>query len=90
MTAYLTIFADGDRRRITGHPTPKIGRGMLFGLFDYPSLKTRVADLVFVLDEIARRSGEAGSLWANIATDDVGVFGHSFGGATALMLAGAR
>ena len=79
-------FADGTVADYRSSDTEN-RTGDAFWAFRLPQLKTRVADLVFVLDEIARRSGEAGSLWANIATDDVGVFGHSFGGATALMLA---
>ncbi len=84
--AYLTVFADGSEADYRSSDTENL-TGEAFFAFRLPQLKTRVADLVFVLDEIARRSGETGSLWANIATDDVGVFGHSFGGATALMLA---
>ena len=84
--AYLTIFADGTVADYRSSDTEN-RTGDAFWAFRLPQLKTRVADLAFVLDEVARRSGEAGSLWANIATDDVGVFGHSFGGATALMLA---
>ena len=84
--AYLTIFADGTVADYRSSDTEN-RTGDAFWAFRLPQLKTRVADLSFVLDEIARRCVEAGSLWANIATDDVGVFGHSFGGATALMLA---
>ena len=84
--AYLTIFADGSAADYRSSDTEN-RTGDAFWAFRLPQLKTRVADLAFVLDEVARRRGESGSLWANIKTDDVGVFGHSFGGATALMLA---
>jgi dienelactone hydrolase len=84
--AYLTIFADGSAADYRSSDTEN-RTGDAFWAFRLPQLKTRVADLAFVLDEVARRRGESGSLWSNIKTDDVGVFGHSFGGATALMLA---
>ncbi len=84
--AYLTIFADGTVADYRSSDTEN-RTGDAFWAFRLPQLKTRVADLVFVLDEIARRSGDANSIWSSIQTDSVGVFGHSFGGATALMLA---
>ena len=83
--AYLTIFADGSEADYRS--SDKENRtGEAFFAFRLPQLKTRVADLVFVLDEIERRSDQNGSIWANLKTNSVGVFGHSFGGTTALML----
>jgi len=83
--AYLTIFADGSEADYRSSDTEN-RTGEAFIAFRLPQLDTRVADLVFVLNEIERRSNETDSIWANLQTDAVGVFGHSFGGATALML----
>jgi len=83
--AYLTIFTDGSEADYRSSDT-KNRTGEEFFAFRLPQLKTRVADLVFVLDEIERRSDESDSIWSNLQTNSVGVFGHSFGGTTALML----
>jgi len=83
--AYLTIFADGSEADYRSSDTENRTEEDFFA-FRLPQLNTRVSDLVFVLNEIERRRDEAGSLWANLRTDSVGVFGHSFGGTTALML----
>ena len=83
--AYLTIFADGSEADYRSSDTEN-RTGEEFLAFRLPQLNTRVDDLVFVLNEIERRTDKADSLWANLQTDSVGVFGHSFGGTTALML----
>jgi len=83
--AYLTIFADGSEADYRSSDTEN-RTGEAFLAFRSPQLNTRVADLVFVLNEIERRSDENDGIWANLQTDSVGVFGHSFGGTTALML----
>ncbi len=49
----------------------------------------RVRDVAFVLDEADRRAA-AGSPWARLRADAVGVSGHSFGAHTVQALAGQR
>ena len=83
--AYLTVFADGSEADYRSSDTENL-TGEAFFAFRLPQLNTRVADLVFVLNEIERRSDEVDSIWAKLQTNSVGVFGHSFGGTTALML----
>ena len=51
-------------------------------------LLARVADLRFVLDELARRRG--GQPWSRLRLDAVGLAGHSFGAVTTQALAGQR
>jgi len=84
--AYMTIFSDGTiadyRSAAQGELTKEE-----FRAFRTPQLATRTADLSFVLDEIAKRAGQDEPLWANVQTNRAGVFGHSFGGATGLLLA---
>lgn len=50
----------------------------------------RPRDISFLLDELTRLSAADGPLANRIDTNRVGVFGHSFGGYTALALAGAQ
>lgn len=50
----------------------------------------RPADVSFLIDELLRRA-QPGALFANrIDADKIGIIGHSFGGYTALALAGAQ
>lgn len=53
-------------------------------------LRARVADLRFVLTEAARRARAGDAALAGVQPDAVGVAGHSFGGHTAMALAGRR
>ncbi len=51
-------------------------------------LLARVADVRFVLDELARRASSAP--WSRVRLDAIGLAGHSFGAVTAQALAGQR
>ena len=51
-------------------------------------LLARVADVRFVLDELARRASTAP--WSRVRLDAIGLAGHSFGAVTAQALAGQR
>jgi pimeloyl-ACP methyl ester carboxylesterase len=51
-----------------------------------PQLNTRAADISFVIDQISTlKESSSNSFFKAIRTDKVGIFGHSFGGATAIM-----
>lgn len=50
----------------------------------------RPLDISFLLDELARINLQPGELQGKLATSQVTVIGHSLGGTTALMLAGAN
>ena len=84
--AFLTIFADGSEADYRSSDTEN-RTGEAFWAFRLPQLKTRVADLKFVIDEIERRGALQQPRWAQMDTTSVGAFGHSFGGATALLAA---
>lgn len=53
-------------------------------------LGARVADVRFVLDEIARRQQAGEVPWRNARLDAIGMAGHSFGAITTQALAGQR
>lgn len=52
-------------------------------------LVARVADMHFVIDEIARRA-RAGGPWARVRLDAIGASGHSYGAVTVQAIAGKR
>ncbi|NJL83535.1 MAG: hypothetical protein HC890_12350 [Chloroflexaceae bacterium] len=61
--------------------------GLVKDVFDVNDFINRPLDITFVLDELERRNA---SLFDNrLNLDSVGLFGHSFGGYTALAVAGA-
>jgi predicted dienelactone hydrolase len=53
-------------------------------------LGERVADMQFVVDEVARRAERRDPGWMRIRTDALGASGHSFGAHTVQALAGQR
>ncbi|MCU6712092.1 dienelactone hydrolase [Paenibacillus sp. J5C_2022] len=78
-STFATFFPDG---RVTTNTTSKLG-------FEIETLdaigKVWTEDVAFVLDQLEKlQSGEiAGEAAGKLALDRIGVFGHSFGGATA-------
>ena len=84
--ANVSVFNNGDiadyrsginyERRHTQKLTPEE-----FWAIRLPQLKTRSADVSFVLDEIKNFPQEMKQI---IDLDNIGVFGHSFGGATSI------
>jgi predicted dienelactone hydrolase len=67
--------------------TKDLLRGLRREVFDIQEFKDRPADLTFVLDELERRNAD--TFGGRLQLDRVAVTGHSFGGYTALALAGA-
>ena len=83
--SYLTIFADGTtadfRSGADGELSPEE-----FWAFRTPQLQTRTADLRFMLDYVARLQKGGDRFWQQVDASHVGVFGHSYGGATSIMV----
>ena len=88
--AYLTIFDDAttaDYRSSGGD----ISNEAEFWAVREPQLETRTHDISFILDMVSSRKTnpndvkEVNVLWQRADLNRVGIFGHSFGGATSLM-----
>jgi dienelactone hydrolase len=84
--AYLTIFEDGSladyRSGADGELTTEE-----FWAFRSPQLNTRVADMRYLLDEITNRQAADNTPWSMVDLGQIGIFGHSYGGATSILAA---
>lgn len=84
--SYFTIFEDGStadyRSRANGPLTTEE-----FWAFRSPQLATRAADVRFMLDRVSALNTAGDTFWRHVGVDHVGVFGHSYGGATSIMAA---
>ena len=91
--ANITIYDDGtvaDYRSGITFLQAKRGKGLKltekdFWDFRLPQINTRTADIQYLLDELEVRSGVVQSPWEAMDLDRIGIFGHSFGGATSVM-----
>jgi pimeloyl-ACP methyl ester carboxylesterase len=93
--ANITIFENNhiaDYRSSITYLQAKKGKNVKlseedFWAFRLPQLETRKNDILFVMDEIIKYKKNAESIWKNVNPQKIGVFGHSFGGATTLIAA---
>ena len=84
--AYLTIFDDGTTADYRSSHDG-IDSEEAFWAFRGPQLNTRAEDMSFLLDQIQARKNLGEPIWQHISTAKVGIFGHSFGGATSILTA---
>jgi len=92
--ANVTIFDDGriaDYRSGTTYNQAKRGKGIEltekdFWDFRLPQIMTRTADIQYLLDELEMRYSTGESPWSAIDLERIGIFGHSYGGATSVMV----
>ena len=92
--ANITIFDDGtlaDYRSGITFLQAKRGKGIKFTEKDFwnvrlPQINTRTADIQYLLDELEVRNGVVQSPWEAMNLDRIGIFGHSYGGATSVMV----
>ena len=92
--ANITIFDDGtlaDYRSGITFLQAKRGKAIKltendFWDFRLPQINTRTADIQYLLDELEVRNGVVQSPWEAMDLDRIGIFGHSYGGATSVMV----
>ena len=92
--ANITIFDDGTVAEYRSGITflqAKRGKGIKltekdFWDFRLPQINTRTADIQYLLDELEVRSDMGQSPWKAMDLDRIGIFGHSYGGATSVMV----
>lgn len=90
--AYLTIFDDGTTADYRSSGS-EISSEAEFWAVRGPQLNARTQDVRFIVDVISARKSDtkadaatpAHELWQRLDLTRIGVFGHSFGGATSLM-----
>ena len=83
--AHATFFSDKTladfKSGIEGKVSPEE-----FWSIRTPQLRTRTEDVSFVIDQIIKyKDSGSDRFYQSINTDNVGIFGHSFGGATSIM-----
>tara|TARA_B100000767_G_C19723969_1_gene518595 strand:+ start:180 stop:1310 length:1131 start_codon:yes stop_codon:yes gene_type:complete len=84
--AYLTIFDDGTTADYRSSHDG-IDSEEAFWAFRSPQLRTRAKDMSFLLDQILAKKNLNDPFWRKISAERVGIFGHSFGGATSILAA---
>lgn len=84
--ASLTLFNDGTiadfRSGYEGELIPE-----QFWVLRNPQVKTRVADIGFMIDTVAKKAASNDPLWVAADLENIGMFGHSYGGATSIVVA---
>ncbi|MDB3868536.1 dienelactone hydrolase family protein [Candidatus Marinimicrobia bacterium] len=92
--ANITIFDDGtvaDYRSGITFLQAKRGKNTEltekdFWDFRLPQINTRTADIQYLLDELENRQNSEEMPWVKIDLNRIGIFGHSYGGATSVMV----
>ena len=86
--ANITIFNNGD---IAEFKSAEYDESIEYTIEDFysyriPQINTRSSDLTFIINEIKKlKSTSNEQLWDIIDLDNIGIFGHSFGGGTGLV-----
>jgi len=85
--ASLTFFNDGSIADFRSGYEGELTEEEFWALRN-PQLSTRVADIRFMLDTIENKQSAGEAIWSAIDLDRIGIFGHSYGGATGIVAAG--
>ena len=82
--ANVTVFLDGSTAEFRSALNEDASEEEVWKV-RLPQLNTRAMDLTFIIDEITKLKENSNTIWSNIDLTKIGVFGHSFGGATAVV-----
>jgi len=82
--ASLTLFKDGTIADFRSGYEGELSEEEFWALRN-PQLRTRVSDIRFMIDTIGREKNLGAEVWTAVDMENIGVFGHSYGGATSLI-----
>jgi len=82
--ASLTLFKDGTIADFRSGYEGELSEEEFWALRN-PQLRTRVSDIRFMIDTIDSKKNQEVEVWSVVNMDHIGVFGHSYGGATSLI-----
>ena len=81
--ANVTLFADGHTADYRAKMRSQVKKEDFWSV-RLPQINTRIADLIFILDQIEKIQNTGDTFWKQVDLTRVGVMGHSFGGGTAI------
>ena len=84
--ANITVFNDGTIADFRSG-SEGIHTEDQFWEYRLPQLQTRTDDMNFIYNQAQSLSEKRQSIWTYVNIDKIGIFGHSFGGATSIMVA---
>ena len=82
--ASLTLFKDGTIADFRSGYEGELSEEEFWALRN-PQLRTRVSDIRFMIDTIGGKQNQGAEVWSVVNMEHIGVFGHSYGGATSLI-----
>jgi len=82
--ATLTVFKDGSIADFRSGYEGELSEEEFWALRT-PQLTTRVADIRFMIDTIESKQSAGEDFWSAIDLRRIGIFGHSYGGATGII-----
>jgi predicted dienelactone hydrolase len=82
--ATLTVFKDGSIADFRSGYDGELSEEEFWALRT-PQLTTRVADIRFMIDTIESKQSAGEDFWSAIDLRRIGIFGHSYGGATGII-----
>jgi len=82
--ASLTLFKDGTIADFRSGYEGELSEEEFWALRN-PQLRTRVSDIRFMIDTIDIKKHKEDEVWSVVDMEHIGVFGHSYGGATSLI-----
>ena len=81
--ANITVFSDGYSADYRAKMRSQVTLDTFWSV-RLPQINTRIADLIFILDQLETIQDSGNTFWKQIDITRVGVMGHSFGGGTAI------